>query len=106
MSTAIRQPIQGLIVEEEILLSLSELCQACHAREEQITVWVMEGVLEPIGNKPDEWCFAGHSLRRARLALRLAHDLEVNTAGVALALDLMDEIADLKVQLRRLSGRG
>ncbi|MDB5800337.1 MAG: hypothetical protein JWL63_1276 [Rhodocyclales bacterium] len=97
--------LQGLVVEEEIHLSLSELCQACRAREEQINAWVMEGVLEPVGDNPQDWRFAGHSLRRARLALRLAHDLEVNTAGVALALDLMDEIAALKAQLRRLPAR-
>ncbi|MDB5814323.1 MAG: MerR family transcriptional regulator [Rhodocyclales bacterium] len=103
MSTNIPSSLQGLIVEEEILLSLSELCQACRAREELITAWVMEGVLEPEGARPQEWRFAGHSLRRARLALRLTRDLEVNTAGIAVALDLMDEIATLKAQLRRLS---
>jgi chaperone modulatory protein CbpM len=106
MSTSIPQVLHGVIVEEEIHLSLDELCQACRAREEQVTAWVMEGVLEPIGDRPNEWRFAGHSLRRARVALRLTHDLEVNTAGVALALDLLDEIASLKAQLRRLSTRG
>ncbi|MDB5888095.1 MAG: MerR family transcriptional regulator [Rhodocyclales bacterium] len=82
MSTNIPSSLQGLIVEEEIRLSLSELCQACRAREELITAWVMEGVLEPEGARPQEWRFAGHSLRRARLALRLAHGLEINPAGV------------------------
>ena len=64
--------------------------------------WVSEGVLEPIGEAPTEWRFAGQSLRRARLALSLTRDLELNPPGVALALDLLDEIAALQARLQRL----
>ncbi len=39
-----------------------------------------------------EWRFSGAALRRARLALRLERDLELNLAGVALALELMEEL--------------
>ena len=91
----------GPVVEEDVLLSLFELCRACRVPEEQVRVWVVEGVLEPLGREPQDWRFAGASLRRARLAVRLASDLEIDTAGVALALDLMDEIAELKSRLQR-----
>jgi chaperone modulatory protein CbpM len=97
--------ISVTIVEEDLELSLAELCRACRAGEEQIHAWVVEGVLEPIGGSPREWRFAGASLRRARLARTLAHELEVNPPGVALALDLLDEIAALRAALRR-AGRG
>ena len=89
------------IVEEDVHLTLIELCRACHAHEEQVRVWVVEGVLTPLGEAPQEWRFAGASLRRARLALTLTRELEINAPGVALALDLMDEIAALKASLRR-----
>ena len=89
------------IVEEDVHLTLVELCRACRAEEEQVRVWVIEGVLTPIGESPPEWRFAGASLRRARLALTLTRELEINAPGVALALDLMDEIAALKASLRR-----
>jgi chaperone modulatory protein CbpM len=89
------------IVEEEVELSLAELCQACRAREEQIHVWVHEGVLEPVGESPGDWRFRGPSLRRARLALTLARELEVNPPGIALALDLMGRIEALEARLRR-----
>jgi chaperone modulatory protein CbpM len=85
-------------------LSLVELCRACRAPEEQIRVWVVEGVLEPIGSSPQEWRFTGPSLRRARLALTLARELEINPPGVALALDLLDEIAALRASQRRAGG--
>lgn len=91
----------GSIVEEEIHLTLVELCHACNASEEHVIAWVFEGVLEPIGEAPSDWRFTGQSLRRARLALFLTRDLEVNPPGVALALDLLDEIAVLEARLQR-----
>jgi chaperone modulatory protein CbpM len=93
------------IVEEEIPLTLDELCQACLASEEYVIAWVFEGALEPVGETPQEWRFTGPALRRARLALSLTRDLEVNAPGVALALDLLDEIAQLQARLRRLGVR-
>ncbi len=89
------------VVEDDVPLSLAELCRACRVAEEQVRVWVVEGVLEPVGGSPPEWCFEGPALRRARLALALTRELEINPPGVALALDLLDEIAALRARLRR-----
>jgi chaperone modulatory protein CbpM len=97
--------MQGMVVEEEIHLTLVELCQACSAEEEHVLTWVFEGVLEPVGESPQNWRFGGDSLRRARLALRLSRDLEINPPGVALALDLLDEIAELRARLQRAGVR-
>ena len=89
------------VVEEDLHLSLFELCRAIQAPEDQVRVWVVEGVLEPVGDSPQQWRFKGPALRRARLALSLTRELEINPPGVALALDLMDEIAALTARLRR-----
>jgi chaperone modulatory protein CbpM len=91
----------GQVVEDEIHLTLTELSQACGAAEEHVTAWVFEGVLEPAGQLPQDWQFGGSSLRRAHLAVRLTRDLEINAAGVALALDLLDQISELRAQLQR-----
>ena len=96
-----RRFIEAPVVEEMVEFTLVELCQACSAQEEHVLAWVFEGVLAPSGDSPQDWRFAGESLRRARVALRLAQDLEVNPPGVALALDLLDEIAELRARLRR-----
>lgn len=93
--------IQGIVVEEQNSLTVDELCRACDTEVAHVRLWVTEGVLEPIGESPDDWRFVGESLRRARLAQRLSIDLEINPPGVALALDLLDQIAALKAQLRR-----
>ena len=100
MSEADMPPVQCPVVEEEIHLSLAQLCQACDASEAHVVAWVLEGAIEPSGETQQDWRFTGSALRRARLALRLTRDLEVNAAGVALALDLLDEIAELQARLR------
>jgi chaperone modulatory protein CbpM len=105
MSNQDLQVARGAIVEEEVHLTLVELCQACCAPEEHVIAWVFEGVLQPLGERPQEWRFTGQSLRRARLALWLTRDLEINPPGVALALDLLEELDALRAQLQRLGVR-
>ena len=92
--------LQGIVVEEELHLTITEICQACSIEEEHIHAWVSEGVLEPQGATYNEWRFSGQSLRRAKIASRLIRDLELNTPGVALALDLLEEIEALRRQLQ------
>jgi chaperone modulatory protein CbpM len=97
--------VYGSVVEEQIELTFTDLCRACRAEREQVIAWVGEGVLEPAGEMPDDWRFSGASLQRARTALRLSRDLELNAAGVALVLDLLDEIDALKARLLRVGAR-
>ena len=93
--------IEGTIVEDEVHMSIVEISQATRAPEELIMSWVSEGVLSPAGSSPEDWRFSGDSLKRAKTAAHLTHDLELNTPGVALALDLLDEITRLRSQLLR-----
>ncbi len=95
--------LTATLIDDATPMTLAELARACRAAEEQVHVWVVEGVLQPSGNSPLEWRFAGASLKRARLAVTLTRELEINAPGVALALDLMDEIEALKASLRRRS---
>lgn len=97
--------MEGEIVEEDVELTLVQLCRASGASEEQLTLWIAEGAVEPQGNTPREWRFSGAALRRVRTARRLAQDLEINAPGIALALDLLDEINALRARSRRSSGR-
>lgn len=101
MSRTISSALRGSVVEEEVVLTAVELSRACRTTERQIEVWVYEGVLQPSGQTREGWRFGGESLARMRLATRLMQDLEVNAAGVAVALDLLDRIAELESRLRR-----
>lgn len=104
MATQRTDIMTGIIIEEETRLSLRELCDACAVHVEFITELVDEGVIEPTGIDKSHWCFSGISLQRIRTAKRLQQDLGVNLAGVALALDLIEELQQLRTQLHELSG--
>ena len=93
--------IEGNVVENEIHMSIVELSHASRTPEDLIMAWVTEGVLSPTGSSPEDWRFGGDSLRRAKTAAHLTHDLELNVPGVALALDLLDEIAQLRSQIHQ-----
>lgn len=91
--------VMGLIVNEDMTLTLAELSRACRVHAEWIVALVEEGILEPQGDVNTGWLFSGPSLRRARMAVHLQQDLGVNLAGAALALDLMDELESLRRQV-------
>ena len=93
--------IEGAVVENEVHMTIVELSHASRTPEELIMHWVSEGVLSPAGASPEDWRFSGDSLKRAKTAAHLTHDLELNVPGVALALDLLDEIDRLRARLPR-----
>ena len=92
------------ILEEQTQLTLADLCRACAVHAERIIELVDAGVLEPQGREPAHWRFGGASLLRARTALRLQRDLDIDLAGAALALELLDEIESLRTRLRAMGG--
>jgi len=91
--------LSGIILEEQTELTLADLCRACAVHAEYIIELVEEGVLVPAGDEPVCWRFTGVHMRRATVALRLQRDLGVNLAGVALALQLLDEIEALRARI-------
>jgi len=101
-----QKTLTGMILDERMEMSLSELSRACSTSTEWVIELVDEGVLEPAGQEQAEWRFSGTCLVRARTAWRLQHDLKINLAGVALALDLMDELEAMRERLRRFESIG
>ena len=98
------EPMHAELVDEDIELSLAELCDACELPAERIVEFVAHGVIEPAGSDPERWRFQGLSVFRLRRARRLEADLGINLAGVALALDLLDELDEMRARLQRLEG--
>ncbi|MEZ5581768.1 MAG: chaperone modulator CbpM [Candidatus Competibacteraceae bacterium] len=94
----------GTILDDNVRISLRELCQICGVNAERIMDMVDEGVLEPSGTSPPNWRFGGRSIVRLQIALRLQRDLRVNLAGTALVLDLLEEVEELRrlIRSRRL----
>lgn len=105
MNETVIRHVQAQVIDDEMVLTLTDLCRSCHTSHDTIESWVFEGVLEPAGAHPQEWRFNGAMLRRARLAQHLAEDMDVNPSGIALALDLLEQIETLRAQLTRLGHR-
>lgn len=89
----------GEIFEEYAMLSIEDLSRLCAVDRTVIVELVDEGVLSITEITP-EWRFSGSALRRARTALRLQRDLEINLPGVALVLELMEELEALRREIR------
>lgn len=101
MSKELLSLLSGEVLEEDVELTLVELCRACQMPAEQVFDLVEQGVIEPLGDDPARWRFQGISVRRVHLVQRLERDLGVNVPGAALALDLLDELERLRIRLRR-----
>jgi len=93
--------LSGMLLDEDLELGLDELCRLCDVTAELVLEMALEGVIVPRGEQTQEWRFVGMDVRRVQIALRLQRDLGVNLSGAALALELLEEVEEL----RRLQGR-
>lgn len=92
--------VQAEVVENDVCFTLTQLSRACGAEDAEILALVEEGVVS--ASDPSALYFNGQAMTRARTALRLLHDLELNEHATALVLDLLDEIDEMRVELARL----
>jgi chaperone modulatory protein CbpM len=106
MGSEERSALSGLVLSEEVRLSVHEICSVCDVERDALIEMVMEGLVEPVdlGLHPREWRFSGTTVTRIRTAQRLQRDLGVNLSGAALALELLEEIDRLRRWCRRFGG--
>ncbi|MGB7180749.1 MAG: chaperone modulator CbpM [Burkholderiaceae bacterium] len=105
MAKEIESLLAGELLDDNAQVSMAQLCRVCRVSSQVIMALVDEGVVEPIADaaklsKPTDWRFRAISVSRVRRAVRLEQDLGLNMAGIALALELLDELAALRLQLR------
>lgn len=92
----------GVIIDDNWQATFTELCQTCDVDAELVIRMIEHGLLEPQGQSDVDWRFDAKDLRRLQKALRLYRDLQINLNGIALALDLMEEIESLREKIKRL----
>lgn len=86
----------GKILDEHLEFSLHQICRYCDLESEQVVELVTEGIVEPEGERPVNWRFNGYMLKRVQIATRLQRDLEINLPGVAVIIDLLNELEELR----------
>ncbi len=96
--------VQAEVIGSESVYSLEELSHTCNVEESWIIELVEHGVIEPRGKLVSEWKFSSLSVVRLAKAKRFDHDLGLNPAGIALVLDLLNEIDRLNAHLSVLKG--
>ena len=94
--------LSGIVIDEHTELTLNDLSRARSTSAEWIIELVEQGALEPISYRQTQWRFTGTSLQKARTAMHLQRDLGINLAGIALVMDLLDEVEQLRARVHRL----
>ncbi len=98
-------PSAGVPVEHvrgERIYTLHEACLVCGVGSALLIELVEFGIARPQEAAAGDLTFSDRALLRAQKALRLRRDLGLETAGLALALDLLDEIERLRLEVARL----
>ena len=90
------------IVDDTARYTLEELCVACKVEVDWIAEAAEHGIVAPTGIARSEWAFPAVSVVRVARARRLERDLGLNIAGIALVLELLNEIERLDHQLKAL----
>lgn len=79
---------------DESKLSLSEVCEICSISKERLMELVAYEILSQ--QQAREMYFDLLQLHRLQKALRLQRDLDLNLAGIAIILDLQDQLRSRK----------
>ena len=88
-----------------LVIDMQELCEVVDLPAAFVIEIVEHGILEPQGRQPDEWLFDSAALSIARRAVKLHHELQMEWDGVALALDLLEELEQVRAENRMLRQR-
>jgi chaperone modulatory protein CbpM len=93
---------QHLLAEAETWLSLDELCERCRLQPPLVIELVGLGLVTPVIAEANEWQFRTEAVPTLHQALRLRQELDLDWQGVAVAMDLMGELRELRQQVDSL----
>ncbi len=94
-----------MTIARELRFELDELCERLEMPRELLVTIVEQGIIEPVEVRDDRWLFDGSVTVRLSRAVRLHRDLDVDWSGVALALELLEELEQLREENRMLHRR-
>lgn len=97
-------------VQVEVTICCNEIYQLLEISDQDLAEMVSHGIIAPHDPHAEEWYFSESVVAVISRASRLRDDLQIDWAGLALALDLLDQIDALKREndslRRRLSRLG
>lgn len=85
--------------------SFEDLCDVTELTSHVVIEVVEHGIVEPRGNDPTSWVFDVEMITVTKKAVRLHQDLGIDWTGIALAINLLDEVESLRVENEKLKRR-
>lgn len=86
-------------------LGMQELCQTVAIPTSLLMEIVEHGIIYPAGRGPETWQFDQHALITCRRAARLQRELELEWSGIALALQLLDDLEQVRRENSQLKSQ-
>ncbi|WP_144823648.1 chaperone modulator CbpM [Marinobacter piscensis] len=85
--------------------TLHEVCERGECHAEFVIKLVSHGIITPVEPSAEarQWLFDVSALARLHKARRLQRDLKMNLPGLAMSLDLLDEVQDMRREVDRLN---
>lgn len=90
------------LYETEVWLSLNELCERCGLQQALVVELVELGLVTPETVTPDRWQFQLSVVPTLHQAVRLRRELDLDWQGVAVAMDLLEQLQALRQQVNSL----
>lgn len=85
-----------MVSKIDVTVCSDELCQRVAITEQELVEIVSHGIVHPQDMQAGQWQFEAVVVVEVARAVRLRRDLEIDWGGVALALELFDEVAGLR----------
>ncbi len=86
------------VCESTTVIAIDELCRTCNIERSVVVSMLEHGIIA----SSDGDGFDISALARVRKAVRFHKDLQVNVQGVAIILDLLDELDAMRARLAAL----
>lgn len=96
-----RDIVVAAAILEDACLTIEQFCTVCAIEEQWIVRHVEEGLFSVSGTAVREWRFSSADLRRAQRMRALERDFDAAPELAALVADMLEEIDQLRAQLRR-----
>lgn len=93
------------LTDPQARFTLREICERGECHAEFVIKLVSYGIISPVEDMPEarQWEFDLQALSRLHKARRLQRDLKINLPGLAMSLDLLDEVGDMRREIDRLN---
>ncbi|MDO6442781.1 MULTISPECIES: chaperone modulator CbpM [unclassified Marinobacter] len=87
--------------------TLHEVCERGECHAEFVIKLVNYGIIAPVepSEEARQWLFDVAALARLHKARRLQRDLKMNLPGLAMSLELLDEVQEMRREVARLNQR-